>query len=271
MTKQNKIENKARRLWGEDLHKDSSVSPHCTQLADAFPSKWNKSLTGSLLEIGCGSGSDLKIFSSIQSLNNITAIDLGFNVFTLAKRYEDRKDILIKRGNALSLDFDDETFDVVYSFGIFHHTSNPTLCIEEARRVLKQGGTMFLYLYSSHEDMIFKRMGVFIERIIMSFFRHIPYKMQNLICILLSPICWALFTVPSILLSYFGFTDFAKKIPFFFGRHPFSLIGDLKDRLMSPINHRFTKLQIETILQSLKFECIEVIKAPSGLYIYSKK
>ena len=130
---------------------------------------------------------------------------------------------------------------------------------------------MFLYLYSSHEDMILKRMGVFIESAIMSLFRYIPYKMQNLICIFLSPICWTLFTAPSILLNYFGFKNFAKKIPFFFGRHPFSLVGDLKDRLMSPINHRFTKLQIETILQSLKFETIEVIKAPSGLYIYSKK
>jgi ubiquinone/menaquinone biosynthesis C-methylase UbiE len=271
LTDPNEIEDKSKLLWGNDLHKDKVVSSHCKQLADVFSKTWNESLQGSLLEIGCGSGSDLKFFSSMKGLNHITAIDIGSNVTHLAKQYEDRKDIIVKRGNALSLDFDDNTFDVIYSFGIFHHTADPILCISEARRVLKVGGKVFLYLYSSHEDMIFKRWGVLIEQIIMKFFKYLPYKLQNIICIVLSPICWALFSIPSALLRLLGFSILANKIPFFFGRHPFSLIGDLKDRLMAPVNHRFTKLEISKILSSLQFENQNVIKTATGLYICAKK
>jgi hypothetical protein len=130
---------------------------------------------------------------------------------------------------------------------------------------------MFLYLYSSHEDILFKRFGIIIEKIIMKFFSLLPYTLQKKICFLLSPICWFLFSVPAKILYLFGKEHIAKKIPFYFGTHPLSLIPDLKDRLMSPINHRFTKNEIELILQEKNFNHYKVEKKSSGLYIYAKK
>ncbi|MAV94493.1 MAG: hypothetical protein CMA31_02260 [Euryarchaeota archaeon] len=267
----NKIESKANRLWGNDLHKSNCAPAHCPQLESVFKEKWRDSLKGNLLEIGCGGGADLEIFSKIKEIKEITAIDLGENIEKLVERYEKRKDIKIRRGNALSLDFDDKKFDVIYSYGVFHHTSDPIKCISEAQRVLKNGGTLFLYLYSSHEDMLLKRVGIFLEKIIMKFFGYIPYSLQNLISILLSPICWVIFSIPSNLLKLFGFKTLSKKIPFYFGTHPFSLIGDLKDRLMSPINYRFSKHEMKKILESINFSLIEVVKTSAGLYIYAKK
>ncbi len=114
-------------------------------------------------------------------------------------------------------------------------------------------------------------MGIFFERIIMKFFGYIPYSFQNLICIMLSPLCWAVFSLPSKILKLFGFETLSSKIPFHFGTHPFSIIGDLKDRLISPINHRFSKLEMERILESINFSFIEVVKTSSGLYIFAKK
>ncbi|MDB2370051.1 class I SAM-dependent methyltransferase [Gammaproteobacteria bacterium] len=267
----NEIETKSHLLWGQDLHKNNFVAPHSPQLESVFKEKWRDALKGDLLEIGCGSGSDIEIFSKIKEIKKITAIDLGENIEKLIKKYEEEQDIDISRGNALSLDFDDEKFDVIYSFGVFHHTSDPIKCISEAYRVLKTNGTIFLYLYSSHEDLLFKRIGIFLETIVMKFFGYIPYSFQNLICILLSPLCWVVFSIPSNMLKFFGFKNFSKKLPFYFGTHPFSLIGDLKDRLMSPINHRFSKSQIKKILESINFSLIEVVKTSSGLYLYAKK
>ena len=130
---------------------------------------------------------------------------------------------------------------------------------------------MFIYLYSCHEDLLLKRIGVIFEKIIMKFFSCIPYNLQNLICIMLSPFCWIFFSVPSNILKFFGFNTLAKKIPFYFGRHPFSLIEDLKDRLMSPINHRFSQIEMEKLLQSIKFSSFEIVKTSTGLYIFAKK
>ncbi len=271
MNNRQKIESISNRLWGKDLHKDNSVPAHCIQLENIFKKKWRDSLKGDLLEIGCGSGSDLEIFSKLKEIKTITAIDLGENIEILAERYKERKDIDIRRGNALSLDLDGKKFDVIYSFGVFHHTSDPIKCISETQKVLKKNGTIFLYLYSSHEDLLFKRMGIFFERIIMKFFGYIPYSFQNLICIMLSPLCWAMFSLPSNILKLFGFETLSRKVPFYSGTHPFSIIGDLKDRLISPINYRFSKLEMERILESINFSFIEVVKTSSGLYIFAKK
>jgi len=40
---------------------------------------------------------------------------------------------------------------------------------------------------------------------------------------------------------------------------------------MSPVNHRFTKLQMIKILKDQNFSSFEVIKRASGLYIYAVK
>ena len=80
-----------------------------------------------------------------------------------------------------------------------------------------------------------------------------------------------MFSVPSNILKLFGFKILSRKIPFYFGTHPFSIIGDLKDRLMSPINYRFSKLEMERILESINFSFFEVVKTSFGLYIYTKK
>ena len=80
MNNRHKIESKANRLWGKDLHKNNSVLAHCPQLENIFKKKWRDSLKGDLLEIGCGSGADLEIFSKLKEIKTITAIDLGENI-----------------------------------------------------------------------------------------------------------------------------------------------------------------------------------------------
>ena len=271
MSEKKKIETKAKKLWGRDLHYNQAAPPHCYQLKNIFNVKWKKFFIGNLLEIGCGSGSDLNIFSKNKKINKITAIDLGDNITKLSKKYIKNKNIRIEKGNALSLNYKNNQFDVVYSFGVFHHTSDPYACIKEARRVLKKNGYLFTYLYADHEDIFIKRIGIFFEKILMSIFKLLPYRFQNLICKILSPICWIVFSVPSIIFRLFGLNKFSQKFPFYFASHPFSLTNNLKDRLMSPINYRFSKSEIERILTKLKFAEFQVVKNASGIYICSKK
>ena len=72
------------------------------------------------------------------------------------------------------------------------------------------------------------------------------------------------------ILLFLGFKKFARKFPFYFGTHPFSIVEDLKDRLMSPVNHRFTKTAMVEILESINLSLFEIVKTSSGLYIYGK-
>jgi ubiquinone/menaquinone biosynthesis C-methylase UbiE len=44
--------------------------------------------------------------------------------------------------------FRDASYDVVYSFGVLHHTPRTSLAIEEVCRVLKPGGTAIISVYN---------------------------------------------------------------------------------------------------------------------------
>lgn len=49
--------------------------------------------------------------------------------------------------DAEQLPFPDNTFDIVYSYGVMHHSADPAQCVREARRVLKPGGVLRIMIY----------------------------------------------------------------------------------------------------------------------------
>lgn len=62
----------------------------------------------------------------------------------------------LQRVDAEELPFPDDTFDVVYSWGVIHHSENPERIIAEIRRVLKPGGEFIGMLYGRRSPLAFK-------------------------------------------------------------------------------------------------------------------
>lgn len=54
---------------------------------------------------------------------------------------------ILNVGDAENLNFHDETFDIVYSWGVLHHTNDTQKAISEVFRVLKQGGEARVMIY----------------------------------------------------------------------------------------------------------------------------
>jgi 2-polyprenyl-3-methyl-5-hydroxy-6-metoxy-1,4-benzoquinol methylase len=122
------------------------VEPHIPGFAD-FP-RWKDKR---VLEIGCGIGTDAANFARQGA--DYTAIELSGKSLELARR---RFEIFglkgrFHQGNAEKLDSVVGTtpFDLVYSFGVIHHTPNPRAVIEAARRVISPAGELRIMLYAS--------------------------------------------------------------------------------------------------------------------------
>jgi len=116
--------------------------PYVTPLLDSF------AVSGSrILEIGCGLGSDsrymlkrgAKVISLDLSWRNVYFSLKGIRLFNL-----DGQGVC---ADAENLPFCDNSFDVVYSFGVLHHTPGTARAIEEIRRVLRPGGLAAIMLY----------------------------------------------------------------------------------------------------------------------------
>ena len=101
-----------------------------------------------VLEVGCGIGTDALRWAKGGA--EVTAIDLTEEAIAEATRrfalYGLRADLRV--GDAESLPFADGAFDLVYSFGVLHHTPDTQRAIDEIHRVLRPGGRAFVMLYN---------------------------------------------------------------------------------------------------------------------------
>lgn len=101
----------------------------------------------SVLEIGCGLGTDGAQFALAGA--NYTGVDLTQAAVDLAKR---RFELFQLPGTFLvadaeRLDFPDNSFDIVYSHGVLHHTPDTAAAVREIHRVLRPGGQAIVMLY----------------------------------------------------------------------------------------------------------------------------
>src|SRR5579863_1516050 len=117
-----------------------------------------------VLEVGVGMGADYLEWLKAGAL--ATGIDLSHASLENARR---RCAIAgfqpdLRVADAEQLPLPDNCFDVVYSYGVMHHSPNTTQCIGEARRVLKPGGHARIMVYhhpSITGAMLWLRYGIF--------------------------------------------------------------------------------------------------------------
>ncbi len=100
-----------------------------------------------VLEIGVGMGADYEQWLKAGAV--ATGIDLSTASLERARRRCELSGLKpdLYEADAEHLPFPDESFDVVYSYGVMHHSPSTERCLEEARRVLKRGGEARIMLY----------------------------------------------------------------------------------------------------------------------------
>jgi ubiquinone/menaquinone biosynthesis C-methylase UbiE len=100
-----------------------------------------------LLEVGCGMGTDLLQFA--RGGARCTGVDLTPRSVEITrhrfKLYGADGNFMISDGEHLP--FRSESFDVVYSNGVLHHTPDTAGAIREVHRVLRPGGVAKIMLY----------------------------------------------------------------------------------------------------------------------------
>ena len=110
-----------------------------------------------VLEIGVGLGTD-----HVQLARNgarLSGIDLTPRCvdLTRSRLEQEGHEPDVRVMDAEDLDFPDDSFDVVYSFGVLHHVPSTERAFAEVRRVLRPGGAFVGALYS-RESLAYARL-----------------------------------------------------------------------------------------------------------------
>ena len=124
------------------------VEPHIPDFAGFAEWKGKK-----VLEIGCGIGTDTINFARAGA--EVTAVDLSVESLKLAeKRAEvygltDRIKFYQANAEKLSEFIPIEKYDLIYSFGVVHHSPNPSEIVRQLREhFVKKGTTLKLMVYN---------------------------------------------------------------------------------------------------------------------------
>jgi ubiquinone/menaquinone biosynthesis C-methylase UbiE len=115
-----------------------------------------------VLEIGCGLGTDGAQFAKAGAV--YTGVDLTDAAVELARKRFELFDLAgeFRTADAENLDFADNSFDLVYSHGVLHHTPDTVRAVQEAHRVLRPNGRAIVMLY--HRDSYNYRVNIRVLR-----------------------------------------------------------------------------------------------------------
>jgi ubiquinone/menaquinone biosynthesis C-methylase UbiE len=111
-----------------------------------------------VLEIGVGAGTDF--LQWVRSGAQAYGVDLTEEGVEHAKRRLELYGLEAKEvrvADAENLPFPEESFDLVYSWGVIHHSPNTEKALEEIIRVLRVGGRMKIMIYNRHSLHTFYR------------------------------------------------------------------------------------------------------------------
>ena len=131
-----------REQYDAQLIKRYELEPFILPFAD-FKKQSNKKV----LEIGVGLGADHQMFAqngAILSGCDLTkrAIEMTTSRFQL---FGLKSDLIV--ADAENLPYENESFDMVYSWGVIHHSPDTPKAVSEIYRVLKPGGSAKVMIY----------------------------------------------------------------------------------------------------------------------------
>ncbi len=130
--------------FGELVAKGSS-NPFSAQLLDAIG--FNKLV----LECGCGTG-QLSHFLQLNN-NHVLGVDMTLSSLGLAVEHKQRNGLARSafcQMNIFDLAIQDNTFDVVISHGVLHHTPDARAAFASIVRKVKPGGIIMVGLYNRY-------------------------------------------------------------------------------------------------------------------------
>jgi len=112
---------------------------------------------GVVIEFGCGTGYFTKAIA--KNAKHVIATDLSDEMLEEAKeKLKEYQNLTIEKADCESTSFPSERFDTVFMVNVIHFIQNPHKCLQESKRILKDGGLLLLVDYTGYGMKWFEKM-----------------------------------------------------------------------------------------------------------------
>ncbi|PTB88135.1 SAM-dependent methyltransferase, partial [cyanobacterium G8-9] len=207
-------------------------------------------------DLGCGSGR--WAFFVAPRVKELHCIDPSSEALNIAKKnLKNYKNCLFHNVIVDDIPFEDNSMDFGYSLGVLHHVPNTALGIKMCVNKLKPNAPFLLYLYYALDDKPLWFKGIwkasdFLRKIISI----LPSKLKYFASQVLALIVYLPLARLSAILEKVGFDVKGIPLSFYRDKSFYTMRTDALDRFGTRLEQRFTRKQIEAMMQRAGLERI---------------
>lgn len=210
-----------------------------------------------VLDVGTGSGRHS--YQAARAGARVVAVDLGDSIDVARRNLPES--VLTVQADAEKLPFEPETFDLVMSIGVLHHLPDTERGLRAIVPYVKPGGELRVYLYWVPE----RRWHRALLRVVTAVRRvtiRMPHRLLQALCYPLALVLFALFVLPyRVLRRIPGARRLSEALPLkTYSDYPFRVcVNDQFDRFSAPIERRYTRAEVETMLRGAGLDDVRVL------------
>lgn len=147
-------QSKIYSYWWNESHKDINYDKGDTEkILYSTLSLKNKDFENKIvLDAGCGNGR----FSDLISNSNpklFVIADVSDGIYQAKKNIENKNiNFIAIKGDLNIIPFKSNTFEIIYSWGVIHHTPNPRFTFNNISKFCRINGKFSIYLYKQNPD-----------------------------------------------------------------------------------------------------------------------
>ena len=233
-------------------------------------SEWQKNFEGylqphsvgflrgrSILDIGAGSGRH-----SAQAAEHgaeVVAVDLGRSIDVARRNLPPQ--VLTVQADAERLPFEHRSFDFVMAIGVLHHLPDPMRALRSVVPFAAPGGRVHVYLYWVPEQRVHRELLKLVTAARLLTVR-LPHSVLHAACYPLSLLLYGTIVACHRALRHRPRGGaIAALLPLkIYADYPFTvLVNDQFDRFSAPLEQRYTRHQVKTMLEQAGLEDIQVL------------
>ena len=202
------------------------------------------------IDVGCGTGRWARLVAPrVGSLDCVDASDEALAVAT--RNLSENKNVSLTQASVGGLPFESGTFDFGYSLGVLHHVPDTRAAMQECVRVLKPGAPFLVYLYYSLDNRpAWYRTVWKASDAVRHVVSRMPHGVRHVVAdVVAASVYWPLARAARVG-EQLGLDVSTVPLAAYRQHSLYIMRNDALDRLGTPLEQRFSRAEIERMMQS---------------------
>lgn len=201
------------------------------------------------MDLGCGSGRWTRYLAG--RVGHVEALDPSEAVFHAANTHGDLSNVRWNQAGVGEIPFADGTFDLIICLGVLHHVPDTPGAVAKLVPKLKTGGHLLLYLYYALDGRGPLFRGLFaLSNLFRKAISAMPGPLKRVVCDVLAFTVYVPARTLVRMARVMGIKGWQRlPLSYYHDKSLTVLRNDALDRFGTPLEQRFTKAEVERMMQ----------------------